>query len=237
MRHTLREATHVIAVSEDLRENAIRLGVAPDRVTTVLNGCDRSVFHPRDRLAARKELGIDPADELLLFIGWISPTKGLVELVDAAAKLVAVHPRLKVALIGEGRSRASLEKQAAAAGIGDRVIFLGRKTSTEVATWLAACDVFTLPSHSEGCPNVIVESISSGRPVVATNVGGIPELLNSSCGMMIPPQNTDKLVAALHEALERRWDNEAIASQFGRGWESAAAETLEVCCRAAGMAC
>jgi teichuronic acid biosynthesis glycosyltransferase TuaC len=236
MRHTLRYATSVITVSEDLRQNAIKLGVAPERVTTVLNGCDRSVFHPRDRAQARARLGVAQDAELLLYIGWISPTKGLTELIDAAAGMVTRHPRLQVALIGEGRAQADLERQARDAGIADRILFLGRKSSPEVSEWLAACDVFTLPSHSEGCPNVIVESISCGRPVVATNIGGIPELLNSSLGIMVPPRNTEKLTAALEDALRRSWDHEGIASQFGRGWEAAAAETLEVCCRAIGLA-
>lgn len=235
MRHTLRGATGVITVSEDLRENAIRLGVSPDRVTTILNGCDRSVFHPCDRAQARASLGVAPDAELILYIGWISPTKGLVELIDAAAALAPRHPRIQVALIGEGRSQPDLEARARAAGVADRIAFLGRKSSPEVSEWLGACDVFSLPSHSEGCPNVIVESISCGRPVVATNVGGIPELLNSTVGIMVPPHNTGKLAAALDDALGRSWDHEAIAGQFGRGWEAAAAETLAVCRRFAGM--
>jgi glycosyltransferase involved in cell wall biosynthesis len=235
MRHTLRAATAVITVSEDLRQNAIRLGVPPDKVTTVLNGCDRSVFHLRDRRQAREAVGVSPEDELLLYIGWISPTKGLVELIESVAALAPRHPRLKLVLIGEGRAQVDFEQQAASAGVADRVLFVGRKSSSEVAQWLAACDVFCLPSHSEGCPNVIVESISCGRPVVATNVGGIPELLNDECGIMVPPERADKLTDALDRALTSSWDYEAIARQFGRGWESAAEETFEACCRAAGI--
>jgi teichuronic acid biosynthesis glycosyltransferase TuaC len=235
MRYALRAATGVITVSEDLRQNAIKLGVAPEKVTTVLNGCDRSIFYARNRDQARVELGIPQDAELLLYVGWISPTKGLVELVDAVATLAPTHPRIKLALIGEGRFTPDLQKQAEQAGIGDRLLFLGRKSSPEVAQWLAACDLFTLPSHSEGCPNAIVESISCGRPVVSTDVGGIPELLNESCGVMVPPHRTDKLTAALHDALNRRWNNDAIASQFGRGWEAAAEETFEACCRAAAI--
>lgn len=235
MRHTLKEATGVITVSEDLRRNAIALGVLPERVTAVLNGCDLETFHPADLGQARRELGVATDAELLLYIGWLSPTKGLVELVDSIAALARTRPRLKLALIGEGYYQQWLEKQAAAAGILDRIVFLGSKTSPEVARWLAACDVFCLPSYSEGCPNVVVEAISSGRPVVATHVGGVPELIAPDSGLLVPPRNTEALTKALDSALTRDWNVLEISRHWRRDWDAAALETYEVCCRAAGL--
>jgi teichuronic acid biosynthesis glycosyltransferase TuaC len=235
MRYTLKQATGVITVSEDLRRHAIGLGLPPDRVTTVLNGCDFSTFHPRDRSHARRELGVPEDAELLLYIGWLSPTKGLVELVDSVAALRARHPNLRLALIGEGLYQQSLQEQVDAAGLKDRVLFLGRQSSDDVSRWLAACNIFCLPSHSEGCPNVIVEAISCGRPVVATRVGGIPELVDDECSILVPAQDTAALTNALETALNRPWDAGSIAHRSGRSWEEAAVETFEVCSRALGL--
>jgi glycosyltransferase involved in cell wall biosynthesis len=94
---------------------------------------------------------------------------------------------------------------------------------------MRAADVFCLPSYSEGCPNVVVEALACGRPVVATKVGGIPELVNETCGMLIPPRNAGELAKALDRALSKPWDSEEIARTFTRSWETVAAETLAVC--------
>jgi glycosyltransferase involved in cell wall biosynthesis len=80
-----------------------------------------------------------------------------------------------------------------------------------------------------------MESLASGRPVVSTTVGGIPELVTDRCGIHVPPRELDPLTAALDRALDRSWDTAEIAARSGRGWDSAAAETYEACCRAAGI--
>lgn len=233
-RVALKQASGLITVSEHLRRSAIAMGVPPERVTTVLNGCDVDTFHPRDRSAARRELGVPDDAEVILYVGWLSPTKGVVELTNAATALARRRPHLKLALIGEGHYAEALEAQAEAGGIKDRVILLGRQSSADVAHWLAACDVFALPSHSEGCPNVVVEAIASGRPVVATSVGGIPELVNSECGILVPVLDTEALTNALDATLEHPWDCARIAGNFSRGWDTVAAETQEICARITG---
>jgi teichuronic acid biosynthesis glycosyltransferase TuaC len=229
---TLQAADAILTVSEELRRRAIELGVPAAKVTTILNGCDFSIFRPGDRAAARRKLGVDPAAELLLYVGWISPTKGIAELTDAMISLAATHPRLRVTLIGEGGAyRSVVEARAAAGGIAERFLFLGLQPSGQVADWLRAADLFCLPSHSEGCPNVIVEAIACGRPVVATNVGGIPELVDESCGILVPPHDSRALAEALERALATSWDPSRIAAHLGRGWETVADETYELCCR------
>jgi teichuronic acid biosynthesis glycosyltransferase TuaC len=234
VRRTLLDASSVITVSDALRRRAIELGAAEEKVTSVLNGCDFGVFHPRDRTLSRRQLNIEPDLELLLYVGWISPTKGLVELTDAVAALAPAHPRLRVAMIGEGVYRPEMEARAAAAGCAGRFLFLGPRSSAEIAEWLGACDLFCLPSHSEGCPNVIVEAISSGRPVVATNVGGIPELVNERSGLLVPSRHSEALRQALENALSRQWDQHDISAQFTRSWDVVAAETYAVCARVIG---
>ena len=229
VKKTLRIADAVVTVSEELRTRAVALGADAARVFTIMNGCDRGVFHPADRMAARRDRGLPEHLDLLLYVGWLSPTKGMVELLLAMRDLRESRPNLRLALIGEGAYRPIAEQFAAVENFADRLLFLGRLPSLEVARWITACDVFCLPSHSEGCPNVVIEAIASGRPVVATNVGGIPDLVDENCGILVPPQDPAKLRSAIEMALDRIWDEAAISAHFGRGWEAVAAETCEVC--------
>jgi len=98
----------------------------------------------------------------------------------------------------------------------------------EVPSWMAAADVVTLPSYMEGCPNVVLEALASGRPVVATNVGGIPEIMNDECGRLVPPREPVALAKALAEVLDADWNAAAISAQRSRSWDVVAAELLEV---------
>ena len=110
---------------------------------------------------------------------------------------------------------------------------LGRQPSATVAAWMRAADLFCLPSYSEGCPNVVVEALGCGCPVVATAVGGIPELVDERCGMLVPPRDAGKLSEALEAALARSWDRPGIAAMLQRGWEVVAEEVFAVCCNVA----
>jgi glycosyltransferase involved in cell wall biosynthesis len=104
---------------------------------------------------------------------------------------------------------------------------------------MAAADLVTLPSYMEGCPNVVLEALACGRPVVASDVGGIPEILSDECGRLVPPRDSGALAHALASVLDRTWDAKAISAHGGRSWEVVAAELLEifeslVCARAKG---
>jgi glycosyltransferase involved in cell wall biosynthesis len=228
-RKALREASFVLTVSEHLRTQAIQLGSPPERTRAIRNGCDTSIFHLADRVEARSELGLQQDSEIIVFVGWIAPTKGLRELLDAMIRLVPSRPRLQLFCIGEGALQAELEARAAQSGIAGHVHFLGRRSSSEIARWLAAANVFCLPSYAEGCPNAVVEALACGRPVVATDVGGIPELVDASSGILFPPRDAEALTRALNEALDRQWDEPGISTSSHRGWAQVATETYEVC--------
>jgi len=98
----------------------------------------------------------------------------------------------------------------------------------EVPVWMAAADLVTLPSYMEGCPNVVLEALACGRPVVATNVGGIPEILTEECGRLVPPRHPVALAQALASALDTAWDAEAISAYRSRSWNDVAEEVLTV---------
>jgi glycosyltransferase involved in cell wall biosynthesis len=229
VRQTMLMADAVITVSEELRQRAIAQGIPAEKVTAIRNGCDTSVFYPGDRALARERLACDPDSELILYAGNLLADKGLGELMDAFIELAKSRPRLRLAIVGQGPYGEALTRRAAAAGVVDRVTMPGRGDAAAVAGWMRAADVFCLPSYSEGCPNVVVEALACGRPVVATRVGGIPELVNETCGMLIPPRDAGELASALDRALSRRWDSDEIARTSTRSWETVATETLAVC--------
>jgi glycosyltransferase involved in cell wall biosynthesis len=227
-RTLLREADFLLAISDDLRKRAVAMGARPEKTRAVLSGCDLSVFHPMDRLEARRKLDIDPAFEAVVYIGRMDVKKGLRELVQAAVSLRPERPNLSVYLIGEGPDRPLIESAIQANNAAGYIHALPGCAFDDVAVWMAAADLVTLPSYMEGCPNVVLEALASGRPVVATNVGGIPEILSEECGRLVPPRESRALAQALASVLDRSWDAQAISAHGSRRWETVAGELLEI---------
>jgi glycosyltransferase involved in cell wall biosynthesis len=204
------------------------MGAPEEKTRAVINGCDLTVFHVRDRLEARRKLGIDPDSQVVLYIGRMDVKKGLRELVEAAAALHPKHANLHVYLIGEGPDRPLIQNAIQANAAAGYIHALPGCAFDEVAVWMAAADLVTLPSYMEGCPNVVLEALACGRPVVASNVGGIPEILNDECGRLVPPRDPGALVQALASVLGRTWDANAISAHGSRSWEAVAAELLGI---------
>lgn len=228
-RRVLSRADLLITVSGELGARACEMGASPERTRTILNGFDSSIFYPGDRAAERARLGLAADAEIVLYVGSLIPTKGLGELADAFVALAARRPGLTLVCGGEGPFRATLEAKAAAAGLSAQLLLPGKLSSPQVRNWMVASNLFCLPSYSEGCPNVVIEALASGRAVVATNVGGIPELVNENNGILMPPRDTPALIAALETALARPWDDQAIAGTYRRSWREVAADTWAVC--------
>lgn len=227
-RCVVREADMLLTVSADLGRLAVRdYGAAPERVRVVPNGCDATIFHPRDRQAARAELGIPSDARLIGYVGRLVPEKGLRELLQAARTLAADMPHLCIALVGEGPMREELAALATQAGC--EITFAGAQPADRVALWMAATDLVTLPSYSEGHPNVLVEALACGRGVVATPVGGIPEVVDVDSGILVSPRDAHALAEGLRTALAREWDEAALAGRFSRSWTTVAEETLVAC--------
>jgi glycosyltransferase involved in cell wall biosynthesis len=227
-RTVLREADFVVTVSGDLRAKAVAMGASPLKTRAILNGCDLSVFHVNDRLEARQRLHIDPDAEAVVYVGRMDVRKGLRELVDAAASLHPQRPGLHVYLVGEGPDKPEIESAIQARNAAGYIHALQSCAADDVAVWMAAADVVTLPSYMEGCPNVVLEALACGRPVVATNVGGIPEIMSGECGRLVPPRDPAALALALASVLDTTWDAAAISAQGSRSWSAVAAELLEV---------
>jgi glycosyltransferase involved in cell wall biosynthesis len=215
------------------------MGADPSRTRVIANGVDTTVFHPRDRAAVRRKYGID--GPLILSAGHLIELKGHHRVVRALKGLHARGIRAKL-LIAGGEGPAKSYRQEIMAQIetlcltGD-VRLAGECAQEEVAELMSAADVFCLASSSEGCPNVVSEALACCVPVVATDVGALPQLVPSeNYGILAPVDAPDILEDALYRALTKRWDRSAIAA-WGRrrGWEEVAAEVIEEFAAVAGV--
>jgi len=227
-RAVLRETDFLVTVSDDLRKKAVAMGAPPDKARAVVNGCDLSVFHVGNRLMARQQLRIGPAARAIVYIGRMDVKKGLRELVEAAAALHPERPNLQVYLVGEGPDRGLIESAIQSAEASDYIHVMPACSFDEVAVWMTAADLITLPSYMEGCPNVVLEALACGRPVVATHVGGIPEMVSDECGRLVPPRHPVELARALASVLDKAWDAAAISAHGSRSWSTVAAELLDI---------
>ncbi len=227
-RSTLRKADFVTTVSHHLCTTARRCGAPPGSTRTKLNGCDTSVFHPRDRQAAREELGLDQDKKIIVYVGRLDLRKGLIELVEAVANLRATRSDLQCYLIGDGADKGAIEAAIEKHNVGDIVMVKPSCLSPKIAVWMAASDLVTLPSYAEGCPNVVIEAMSAGRPVVASKVGGIPELMNETCGRLVKVRDVPALTTGLAEVLDTTWDADAIAAKYSRSWQNVADDLMGI---------
>ena len=224
----VRDADRLLVVSADLGRLAVAdYGADAARVRVIANGCDAAVFHRRERAPARAALGVDASAELVLYVGRLVAEKGLRELAAAMRTLRRDRPRAELVLVGDGPLRGELEALAADPVAGLRLA--GAQAASEVAVWMAASDLVVLPSWSEGHPNVLVEALACGRPVLSCPVGGVPEVVDADCGVLVPPRDEAALVAGLRDALDRDWDEAALSQRFSRGWDDVARDTLAAC--------
>jgi len=223
-RTVLRGVDFLVTVSDDLRRKAVALGAPPEKSQAIVNGCDLTVFRVRDRIEARQQLHIDPASQAIVYIGRMDVKKGLRELVEAAATLHPRRPSLHVYLVGVGPDRQLIEAAIQASDATGYIHMLPGCSPDDVAVWMAAADLVTLPSYMEGCPNVVLEALACGRPVVATRVGGIPEIMSDDSGQLVPPRDPAELARALASVLDRAWDAATISARGGRSWSAVAAE-------------
>ena len=227
-RTVLREADSVAAISEDLRKRSVAMGAPAEKTRAVISGCDLSVFHVRDRIQARELLHIGRDTEAVVYIGRMDVKKGLRELVEAAVALHSTRATLHVYMVGDGPDRALIDSAIQSKDAADYIHMLSGCNFDDVAGWMAAADLVTLPSYMEGCPNVVLEALACGRPVVATNVGGIPEIMGDDIGCLVPPRDSHALTQALTAVLDRTWDANAISARMSRSWEMVAEDLLSI---------
>jgi len=191
--------TNLVAVSEDIRSSLINLvGISPNRASVIPNGVDTECFRfdAEKRRIVRDRLGVSDDQLLLGTVGSYYPVKGHRFLVDAMQKLVAVGKDVKLVMAGQGPLAGELKVQVSERSLGEHVQIVGYVDDTP--GFLSALDIFVMPSLSEGQPLALLEAAANGRCIVATHVGGIPEILvNGENGIIVPPANVDAIVDAV----------------------------------------
>ncbi len=187
----------VVAVSRPLAAQLERCGVPRGRIHTIPNAW-AGTAEPLAASEARRQLGLDEDGCFrLAWVGRVSREKGLDVLLEALPLLADLPIRFSV--LGDGGERAGLEARARALGVAERVRWHGMVP--DAARHLRACDAFVLSSRTEGTPIALFEAIAAGLPVVATHVGGVPEVVSPAQALLVPPEDPAALAAALRALL------------------------------------
>ncbi len=232
-RFICRRMASVLAVSEDLAQQLGTIGLGPRQLHVVTNGVDER-FHPADRTASRAACGLPQQGLIALYVGLLVPVKGLDHLLDGLIQLADL-PIICV-LVGDGPLREDLEGRVRDEGLQERVLFVGRRSAREIPQWMSAADIFILPSLSEGRPNVVLEAQACALPVVATAVGGTPEMVEEGVnGLLVPAGDGRVLANALRRLstdsdLRLRLGSAARAGIDGGDftWDATAARTRQI---------
>jgi glycosyltransferase involved in cell wall biosynthesis len=204
-RLTSRMSDRIVAVCRAVADRAVRRdGVPRDRVAVIPNGTERRLPDARARARLRKALGLDQEHALLLYLGRLHREKGPDRLIEALAALRRTIPDGWTAiLLGEGEERPAIERQLKSLDLDGRVLLPGSRR--RVAPWIDACDLLVLPSREEGMPLAALEAMMQGRAVVATRVGGTPEVVvEGVTGLLVPPEDPAALAAALGRLIRDR---------------------------------
>ena len=230
---------------------AKNLGIPESRVAVISNGVDTGRFSPiADVAAVRRELGIGAADPVVGIVAALRPEKNHKLFLEMAARVVQELPAVRFLIIGEGPCRDAIAERAQALGVTSRTMFLGSRD--DVPRLLAAMDVFALTSHIEANPVSILEAMSVGRPVVATDVGSIHEAVaDGQTGYLVPAGDANRLAdrvlqlrvdrgrreamgAAAREAVVGSWSLDAMVRGYERLIESTYAR--KICAASAAIA-
>jgi glycosyltransferase involved in cell wall biosynthesis len=186
-------ANHLIAVSGSVRQHLIAQGIDSDRISVVYNGSPTSEF-PTDRESARLRLGLPLDVPIVGTVSRVTPLKGIQDAIRAVSRLKQTFPNIRYLVVGDGDDLEHCRNLAASLGVFDNVDFVGYQK--DVDPYLASMDLFLFPSLKEAMGIALVEAMSAGLPIVATEVGGIPEVVTPEVGMLVGPNQPSALALA-----------------------------------------
>lgn len=212
-KRALARCDRVIGVSEKQSERCRESGVAVDRLVTIPNGCAIGAEPRRDDVLRSELLARFPTrpQTLVIAAGRLSPEKGFDVLIDAADQLKRSGDSCGVLIFGEGPRRADLEHRIRSRGVGDRVVLGGFREDLD--RLLSQADLFVLSSHTEGLPVALLEAMGAGVAVVATAVGGVPEVVTDrEHGLLAPPGDSASLAAAIEQLLTQPDQRQRLAA-------------------------
>jgi glycosyltransferase involved in cell wall biosynthesis len=206
-------STRILVNSEAIRQELLmRDGFAPERIRVVYNGIETEKFVQAKADRERLLPGISPDHKLIIMVANMHMgAKGHGDMIEAARTVRETCPEARILLAGDGEMRPFFEDQVKAAGLEGMFLFLGHRT--DIPELLSCCDIGVLASRSEGLPNAVLEYMAAALPVVATTVGGVPEIIEDGVnGLLIPPENPHTLAAAILQLLK----DEQMRARLGK---------------------
>jgi teichuronic acid biosynthesis glycosyltransferase TuaC len=224
-----RQADAIVTVSAALKQSLVKLGVDPARITVLRNGVDLDLFRPATRQEARARIGLAEGP-LIASIGNLVPEKGH----DLAIGALALLPGTHLMILGSGPQRVQLQELAHRIGVADRVHFLAERPQSELKWVYSAADVLVLASSREGWPNVLLESMACGTPVVAANVGGVREIVTEPCaGRIVDERSAEAFAKAIRDIADAT-PQPVLVRRFAEGfdWSATSQGQLDVFARA-----
>jgi teichuronic acid biosynthesis glycosyltransferase TuaC len=224
-----RQASSVVAVSTRLKNALVEMGVEEAKIVVLRNGVDLDVFRPEDRVVSRLRLAL-PKARLAVCIGNLVPEKGHSLAIEVLRHLKELH----LVLVGDGPSRRELEALARTLGVQRRVSFLPVMPQKELRFVYSSADVMLLTSTREGWPNVVLESLACGTPVVSVDVGAVGEMLTcEDVGAVVPNRDPANFASAISATLARPAQREEIRKHAAAfDWRSISEAQFDVFCRA-----
>jgi len=232
-RLVLKDTDAAIALTEDMR--IVMQGICSRDVYVIPNGVDWHRFEgvAGDRL--RSKLQIEEDEKVIIFVGTLRPVKGVKYLIQAMNIIRQEDAKVRLLLVGDGEEKQSLERLVKELGLEEAVKFVGEVPNEKVPQYMVASDILVLPSLSEGFPNVLLEAMASGLPIVATNVDGVPEIIShDENGLLVEPGDSHQLAEAIlsllqNDDMRRTFSQNNIKKAKSYSW-STVVDSLEGIC-------
>ncbi|RLI12685.1 glycosyltransferase family 1 protein [Candidatus Bathyarchaeota archaeon] len=231
------EARQVIVCSNSVKwEVESHFSLPHDKVTVIPNGIEVSSFNLNiNREEVKRRYGIKPNERIILFVGRLVPQKGVDTLIKAVPLIVQQHRDVRILIAGDGWSRNYLEELARSMGLGDRIRFLGFISDWELEDLMVTADVLVVPSIYEPFGIVALEGMAAGTPVVATNIGGLSEIIeHDRTGVLVYPEDPGSIAWGINKVLSDPKYADWLVRNARRkvrkaySWEAIAKRTVEV---------
>jgi len=209
-RPILKNSDAIICKSNSLKKEVLEMGIVNKAIYIIPSGYAVKRFKPKSSVKCRKMLNLPINKKIILFAGDLIPRKGVEYLIRAMKLVVKSNGDIWCYIVGDGILKSELRNLADKLNLNKCVFFVGEKKLDEMPLWMNACDILVLPSLNESLPSVLSEAMACGKPVVATNVAGAPEIVNKDVGYLVKPKNADDLAEKIILALNKKWKREKL---------------------------
>lgn len=222
-------ASYVVAVSQDLKSMLSKLGYG-NKTEVICMGISGHRFVVQDKIACRKRLGLPEDKRFVLYVGHLIKDKGADLLPSILKHILQINQDVNLIIVGEGMLRTSMESKFHKLGLSPMVKFTGEIPNVEIGDYIGASDLLLMPSRHEGRPAAAMEALACGRPVIASLVGGLPEIVtDDTLGILVEPENPIAFAEGIHQALRWEWDSEVLHQSAQRfSWDNLAPQIVRV---------